>query len=313
MNKRELVLDVLNKNKKQEYTPAAFFLHFDENCHRGQAAVNKHLEYFRHTGMDFVKIQYENVFPVIAEIKKPDDWAEMPLYKKDFYEDPLHIVDSLVQRIKKEALVIMTLYSPYMCAGHTSRGKITDHIKEGPEKTKKGMQIITESLMIFVKECIKLGIDGFYHSTQGGESDTFDDPALFKECVKPYDLILMKEIERSCIFNILHICDYNGSYSDLTPFLDYPGHVVSCGLELRSEKLTGKDVSRMFERPYMGGLDRKGVIVSGSKDQIKKAVEAALQSAPEKFILGADCTIPSEVNWDNIKTAIETAHAYSSD
>lgn len=310
MSRREMVLDLLNKNKKQEMIPAAFFLHFDEIYQRGQAAVDKHLEYFRHTGMDFVKIQYENKFPARPEISRPEDWEKMPLYKKDFYEDPLKIVDGLVRKVKKEALVIMTLYSPFMCAGHTTDGQVTKHLKENPERVKKGMEIVTESLMIFVKGCIKLGIDGFYHSTQGGESLRFNDPSLFKKYIKPYDLILMEELNRSCPFNILHVCDYHGGYSDLSPFLDYPGHVVNCSLELGKRKLTGKEISKMFGRPFMGGIDRKGVILSGKENEIKKTVKEVLNTAPDKFILGADCTIPSEVNWDNIRTAIATAHQH---
>ncbi len=310
MNKREMVLGLLDGSKKQEHIPAAFFLHFGEIYQRGQAAVDKHLEYFRYTGMDFVKIQYENKFPTRPEIKRPEDWLKMPLYKKDFYEDQLNIVDGLVKKAKKDALVIMTLYSPFMCAGHASDDQITEHIKENPEKAKKGMEVVTESLMIFVKECVKLGIDGFYHSTQGGENFRFNDITLFKKYVKPYDLILMEEINRSCIFNILHICDYHGGYNDLSPFLDYPGHVVNCSLELGGGKLSGKEISKMFARPFMGGIERKGTILSGSKDEIKRAVNECLKTAPEKFILGADCTIPSEVNWDNIKTAIGTAHEY---
>jgi len=309
MNKRESVLSLLNKDKKQEYIPAGIFLHFDEIYHRGQAAIDKHIEFYQHTGMDFVKIQYENNFPFIPEIKKPDDWANMPLYKKDFYEDQLNIVDGLVKKAKKEALVIMTLYSPFMCAGLTSKDHITENIKEDPEKARKGIEIITESLMIFVKECIKLGIDGFYHSTQGGESFRFDDFSLFKDCIKPYDLILMEEINRSCEFNILHICDYHGGYNDLTPFLDYPGHVVNCSLEIGSEKLTAKEAFNMFRRPYMGGIDRKGVIVNGNKDEVKRMVKEVLDNAPEKFILGADCTVPTD-NWDNIKITISTAHEH---
>ena len=50
----------------------------------------------------------------------------------------------------------------------------------------------------------------------------------FIECIKPYDLTVMEEIDRSCVFNILHVCDYEGGYDDLAPFLDYPGHVVNC-------------------------------------------------------------------------------------
>ena len=164
--------------------------------------------------------------------------------------------------------------------------------------------------MIFVKECIKLGVDGFYHSTQGGEIHRFEDKALFKECIKPYDLVVMEEINRSCIFNILHVCDYHDGYDDLTPFLDYPGHVVNCSLELGDRELTGKEVSNMFERPFMGGIERKGPILTGSKDEIKSAVKEACSNKPDKFFLGADCTVPSEVDWDNLKTAIEAAHEY---
>jgi uroporphyrinogen decarboxylase len=74
--------------------------------------------------------------------------------------------------------------------------------------------------------------------------------------------------------------------------------------------MTGQEVSEMFGRPYMGGLDRKGIIATGSQAEIKQEVEAVLQDAPDKFILAADCTLPGDVDWDNIKTAIDTAHAY---
>jgi uroporphyrinogen decarboxylase len=310
MNKRDLVLSLLDKDKKQEVIPAAFFLHFDEIYHRGQAAIDKHLEFFRYTDMDFVKIQYENVFPIIPEIQKPADWENMPLYNKEFYEDQLNIVGELIKEAQKEALIIMTLYSPFMCAGHTSALHVIEHLKENPAKTKKGIEIISESLMIFVKECIKLGVDGFYHSTQGGESHTFNDSALFKEYIKPYDLILMEEINRTCEFNILHVCDYHDGYDDLTPFLDYPGHIVNCSLKLGTEKLSARQVSQMFGRPFMGGLDRLGTIFSGNRDEIQKAVDAQCSRKSSKFLLGADCTVPSEVDWDNLKTAIEAAHGF---
>ena len=311
MNQRDRVLRLLDKTAPQEYVPAAFFTHFDPSCHRGQAAIDKHLEYFRYAGMDFVKIQYEHAFPRRPEIQTPGDWAGMPLYGKDFYQDPLDVVQGLVKEAKGEALVLMTLYSPFMCAGHTTSGQmITEHIAQDPEAAKRGMEIITESVMIFVRECIRLGVDGFYASTQGGESERFADPALFEECIKPYDLAIMEEMDRSCIFNILHICDYNAGYDDLTPFTDYPGHVVNCSLAVGSESITAKEASEMFDRPFMGGMERKGVIAHGSVGEVKQAVEALLSEAPEQYILGADCTVPSDTDWDVLRTAISTAHGY---
>jgi len=194
----------------------------------------------------------------------------------------------------------------------TSSDLVMAHIRENFQQVKRGMEIITDSLMIFVKECIRLGVDGFYTSTQGGECGRINDVALFNECIKPYDLALMEEINRSCIFNILHICDYHQPYTDLSRFLDYPGHVVNCSLELaEGKKISAKEVAQLFKRPFMGGIERLGVIAAGQPAEIQKAADEALRIAPERYILGADCTVPGNTPWDNLKIAIDAAHGFS--
>ena len=52
--KRELILSLINEDKPQEYFPAGFFIHFGEGYKSGEAAIQKHLEYFRFTNMDFM-------------------------------------------------------------------------------------------------------------------------------------------------------------------------------------------------------------------------------------------------------------------
>ena len=309
MNKRNLVLDLLDSSKTPAAIPAGFFLHFDPVFQRGQNAVDKHLEFFRYTGMDFVKIQYEQVFPQIAGIQRPQDWAKMPSYGLDFYENQLQVVDGLVKAAKGEAVVIITLYSPFMCACHTTSDTlVTQHIDENPDAVKLGMEAITASLMSFVKACIQLGVDGFYTSTQGGEAGRWADSTRFDQCIRPYDLALMNQASASCPFNILHVCDYQRSYDDISRFVDYPGQVVNSSLEVGGRVLSARHVAQMFGRPYMGGLVRKGVIATGTKEAIRAAVKAAVADAPERFILGADCTVPGETPWENLRTAIETAH-----
>ena len=312
MNKRELVLQVLDESKQQTYIPAAFFLHFDPQYHHGQAAIDKHLEYFRFTDMDFVKIQYETVFPYREEIRKPEDWLQMPLYGMDFYQDQVEIARGLVQAAGKEALVIQTLYSPFMCAGHTVGGeRLMQHLLENPQPVRQGIEIITESLRTFVRACINAGVDGFYHSTQGGETSRLEGSALFEECVKPFDLSLMNEINEKCEFNILHVCDYVDGYTDLTPFLDYPGDVVNCSLTLGEQHLNPQQIVEMFGRPFMGGVERLGTIQNGSPSDVQEMTRSILVTAPERYLLGADCTIPSTVDWENIRAAIQVAHAHA--
>jgi len=310
-NKRDAMLSLLDKKARQDYIPAAFFIHFDKAFHFGQPAVEKHLEYFRYTGMDFVKIQYERTFPPIPDIKRPEDWRKMPSYGLDFYQPVLEAVQGLVKAAKSEALVLMTLYSPFMCAGHTtSLPLVTAHLQEDPEPVRKGLEAITSSLTLFVRECIRLGVDGFYASTQGGEVGRFRDPRLFTDHVKPFDLVLMNETKRSCPFNILHVCDYHAPYSDLSPFVDYPGHIVNCNPQLSSRKLAWSEIAQMFGRPCMGGMDRHGIIASGSAQDISKAVTQALTEASTPFVLGADCTLPGDIKWENIRSAIAAAHAF---
>ncbi|HSM23818.1 MAG TPA: uroporphyrinogen decarboxylase family protein [Anaerolineaceae bacterium] len=312
MNKRELVMQVLEENKPQAYIPAGFFIHFDPKYHHGQAAIDKHLEYFHYTGMDFVKIQYEKVFPFRKEILNPEDWVNMPKYGIEFYQEQVEVARGLVKAAGKDALVIMTLYSPFMCARDTVGGvMLVKQIRENPEAVKKGMEIITESLRIFVRACIEAGVDGFYHSTQGGETNRFEGSPLFDECIKPFDLSLMNEINEKCHFNILHICDYIASYSDLTPFLEYPGHVVNSSLTLGKRTITAQQVVDLFQRPFMGGVERLGTIANGTPAEIETMIRQVLKNAPHRYILGADCTLPSTVDWDNIRLAISLAHSES--
>jgi uroporphyrinogen decarboxylase len=310
-NKREAMLSLRSGGPGPGYVPAAFFLHFDERARLGRPAVEKHLEYFRATGMDFVKIQYERSFPAIPEIRTPGDWKAMPKHGIDFYKPQLEVVEGLVKAAAHEALVLCTLYSPFMLAGQVAgRAQLIEHVEQDGEAVRRGLDTITESLLGFVRECCRLGVDGFYASTQGGEKGTFSDPGLFAKYVTPYDLRVLEEIDRTCRFNILHVCDYEAPYADLSPFTKYPGHVVSCSPALTTGDVPLRDLAKQFGRPIMGGMDRKGIIGTGTDEAIRREALRVLKSAPDRFVLGADCTVPAEARWSGIRAAIDTAHTF---
>lgn len=310
MNKRDALLDLIHGGSSQDYTPAAFFMHFDPAYHAGQAAVDKHLEYFHATGMDFVKVQYEQRLPPAPPIHRAEDWAQIPLYAESFFEPTLRVVEGLVQAAHDEALVVMTLYSPFMLAMQLAGGvDMAEHLRQNPDAVAQGLSTMTENVLTLVRGCLRAGVDGFYASTQGGETFRFGGEDLFQRHIKPTDLAVWEEI-KGCSFNLLHICDYVGGYDDLTPFLDYPGHVVNCSLTLGDRTLLPTEVAQLFGRPYMGGLERKGVIATGTAAEIRTAVGSVLAQAPDRFILGADCTVPSDTPWENLKTAIDAAHQH---
>jgi uroporphyrinogen decarboxylase len=312
MNKRDTVLDLINSPTPSTYVPAAFFMHFDRAFHQGQAAIDKHLAFFGATGMDFVKIQYEQSLLPTASIATLADWAHAPRCDEGFFEETIRVAEGLVKAAKAEALVIMTVYSPFMWAAQLAGMEtLAKHFQEHPDIVRAGLEIMTENVLMLVRGCRRAGVDGFYISSQGGEAFRFPGTDIFRRYIRPTDLAVWDAVQ-SCPFNILHICDYAGAYDDLTPFLDYGGHVVNCSLTLGEKTLRPADVARMFGRPFMGGLERKGVIATGSLEEIRRAAESVLAEAPERFILAADCTVPSETPWEHIKIAIDTAHQYRS-
>jgi uroporphyrinogen decarboxylase len=310
MNHRDTLLDLIQNQVPSAYVPAAFFMHFDPAYHQGQVAVDKQLEFFRSTGMDFIKIQYEQIQPSYPPITKPEDWLHVPLVGEDFFEPTIRVVEGLVKAAGKDALVLLTVYSPFMWAAHLDpTGLIGPHLQDRPRAVSQGLEIMIENVLKLVRGCMRAGVDGFYVSTQGGEAFRFPNSDFFQKYVKPTDLAVWSEIQ-ACPFNILHICDYVGGYTDLSPFLDYPGHVVNSSLKLGERSLTPSEASDLFKRPFMGGLERKGLIATGSPAAIRQHVQELLAQAPARFILAADCTIPSETPWDNLKAAIAAAHEF---
>jgi uroporphyrinogen decarboxylase len=291
------------------YTPAAFFLHFGNDYKAGSAAAKRHLEFFRHTSMDFLKIQFEQTYSRQEFLQKPADWAKLKLAGLDFYEPLLQTVRELVKAEKKNSLILMTLYSPFMCAGQCATAPVLlRHLEENPEAVKKGLEILTESQLLFVRACIKEGVDGFYTSTQGSEAKRFSTSAIFGKYVRPFDLVAMREIQSACQFNILHVCDFVAPYANYDAVYDYPGHIVNCNVKLTGGRMSAQDITKLFKRPFMGGMDRHGVIATGTPAQVEAEIRQVVKNSGRPIMLGADCTVEAGTSWDRLKHAISVAH-----
>jgi uroporphyrinogen decarboxylase len=309
INKRARMMQWLAGKTEPGYTPAAFFLHFGPEHRNGLPAARRHDEFFRSTGMDFVKIQFEQTYERQPFLQSPSDWSKLKLQKLDFYEPLLVTTRELVRQNKKNALVLMTLYSPFMSAGQCASAPVLQqHLEENPDAVKKGFEILTESQRLFVKACIKAGVDGFYMSTQGSEAKRFRNPEIFRQYIKPFDLVSMKEAQSACPMNILHVCDYHMPYADYDAVRDYPGHVVNCNTVLTGRTMSLQEVGEFFSRPVMGGMDRHGILAKGSKEELHAEIRRVLKEAPRQFILGADCTVDSATDWNRLRDAIAVAH-----
>ena len=308
-NKKEVMDQFVAGKLNPSYVPAAFFIHFGVGKTVGEAAVKAQMEYLLATDMDILKVQFEQFVPRIRDLDTPEGWENFRPIPEDFYRPTLDVIKRLQDVAGHSVYVLPTIYSTFQVATQgLGPANILEGAKNHPEALKKILDSYTDALLWLIKECKAAGIEGFYLPTQGGETKFYECPGFFDNFVKPYDLKVMEEANKDTKMNILHICDWEGTYDDLSRFADYPGQIVNTPLVVDEKPFTLEDGYKLFKRPVLGGLDRKKEIIHSSEEEVAKLVNQVLAKAPKgKVMLGAECTV-SEAPLGNIRTAVYTAH-----
>ena len=312
-NRRERILQVLDQSRPNEYVPAGFFLHFENKL--GRKAVQDHKDFYRATNMDFVKVFYEIVVPQL-DIKTGKDWEKVPVYGEEFFAPQVAVIEDLAREFGQEAFILPTVYSPLALAAQTL-GKRGDDLKklgeQDPVAFGKAIKNLSLSIENYLRAARRHGADGFYVSSQGGDGNLLS-AKVWQEQVRQWDKHVAEVANEIGEINILHICDYGAPFKNaeaLYAFTDYPASIINVPLNFSDgSTLDLKEAQRRFGRPIFGGLERLGVIATGSVEEAKAAVDKVLESAPQNFILGADCTVPGETDWEKLRAVIDYAHTW---
>jgi uroporphyrinogen decarboxylase len=304
MNKVERVRAALN-GAEVDRVPASFWLHFPKGKRHGVAALQSHMDYYRATSVDFLKVMNEHPYEGNVDLNVPSDWRALrpaPISSL-FFQQQLDEVKLIVDAIGNDCLVITTIFGPFSGGNHASNNKVTEHLKADPSSVSAGLATIAESLTEFAQACIDAGAAGIYYSAQGGEDDRFTEQE-FTQYIKPHDLTVLHALDGLGEFNLLHIC---GDRIRLPLYADYPSHAVNWAANKANLNL--KQGYSLFKRTIVGGLHDRGVIVNGSRDEIQATVHQVISDfGTRSFMLGADCTVPTEINLDNVRAAVEATN-----
>ena len=311
-NRRERILQVLDQSRPNEYVPAGFFLHFENKL--GRKAVEDHKAFYKATNMDFVKVFYEIAVPKI-DIQSGKDWEKVPVYSEEFFAPQVAVIEDLAREFGKEAFILPTVYSPLALA-HQTLGRGKDFKKLVEEDTKafgKAIKNLSLSIENYLRSARKHGADGFYVSSQGGDGNSIS-PKIWKEQIREWDKHVSEVAAEIGLINILHICDYGTPYKNaeaLYEFADYPASIINVPLKFSDgSTLNLKEAQKRFGRPIFGGLERLGVIAKGSIEEAKAEVDKVLKDASPNFILGADCTVPGDTDWEKLRAVIDYVHTW---
>ena len=311
-NRRERILQVLDQSRPNEYVPAGFFLHFENKL--GRKAVEDHKAFYKATNMDFVKVFYEIAVPKI-DIQSGKDWEKVPVYSEEFFAPQVAVIEDLAREFGKEAFILPTVYSPLALAHQTlGRGKdFKKLIEEDPKAFGQAIKNLSLSIENYLRSARKHGADGFYVSSQGGDGNTIS-PKIWKEQIREWDKHVSEVANEIGLINILHICDYGTPYKNaeaLYEYADYPASIINVPLKFSDgSTLNLKEAQKRFGRPIFGGLERLGVISKGTLEEAKAEVDKVLKDAAPNFILGADCTVPGDTDWEKLRAVIDYAHTW---
>lgn len=299
------------KGESPDRVPAAFWLHFPESMHHGEPAVKAHLDFLAQTETDILKVMNENLLPC-RSITRADEWRHVrPLNLSDsFVADQLDIIKAIADKVGDRVVVITTIHGVFASAFHTAfgrddyeakRGGLAAHFRERPKLVKAAFQAIAEGLVALTYASLEAGAQGIYYASLGGERSVLTDEE-FEELIKPLDLAVLQAAEGAEAFNVLHICK---DYVNMERYVDYRPQVVNWAVHENNPPLI--EGRELFPGSVLlGGLDdRAGVLVTGTVQEIEQAVIATIQEmGTTGLILGADCTLPTEIAYERIRHAV---------
>lgn len=297
--------------------PASFWVHFRPEFRNGSAMAQAHLEFYRRTDMDFLKVMNDNPYCLVGvdRIDTPVEWRKLkPTSRKSkIYQEYLDGLKEILDAVGHETLVIVTVFNPFATANDNHTGNldysdaffstITEHLRQDPESTAQGLAVIAQSLAEFSQECIRAGAAGIFFSANGGERERFT-PDEFNRYIKPSDLDVLQAAQQAgAEFNLLHIC---GAGQRLESYVDYPVQAVNWAPQMNNLSLA--EGRKLFMQTILGGMDQHGAIRTGPREAVEQEVSQVLKEiGRESFILGAGCAVVGEVPTEHFVWAREAA------
>lgn len=304
MNKRERVKAAL-RGEVVDRVPGAFWMHFPPESCNGHAMARAHLDFYRSTDPDFLKVMNDNPYELVGvdRIDRPADWRRLrpatrgSRVRVEYLDGLKEILDAVGQ----EAPVIVTVFNPFATANDNRSGQldfsdatfdgITAHLREDPGSTCRGLNAIAESLAEFSRDCIEAGAAGIFFSANGGEHGRFS-PDEFRDLIEASDrLVLEAAREAGGEFNLLHVC---GAGQRLQSYADYPVHAVNWAPQMDNPTLA--EGRKIFRQAIVGGMVQAGVLATGPRPMIEDEARRALAEAGARhFMLSAGCAVAGDV------------------
>lgn len=286
--------------------PAGFWSHFPSDAATGRAMADAHIDFYRRSGVDFVKVMNDNPYRLagVERIERPSDWAGLRPEPRDSRgrREYLDGLKAILDAVGHEAPVIVTVFNPFATANDNRSGSldfsdltfggITAHLREDPVSTAAGLRVIAESLAGLASDCVQAGAAGIFFSANGADRGRFTAEEFERHIAATDRIVLGAARDAGATFNLLHVC---GADQRLEAYVDYPVDVVNWAPQMGNPSLV--EGRALLGKTVLGGLDQDGPLTGPSCDAIEHEVRAVVTAVGTRsFMLGAGCAVSGEVD-----------------
>ena len=317
MDKRERIAAAI-AGEATDRVPCGFWHHFDKKDAFGEASVRAHLDFYEATDADVLKVMNEHMYRLEQEIRCAEDWRKVrpvPFERTD-YPDYIGEFRAIRRAVPSDVPLWATIHGALVSAyhatdtpGHFSNpdNRVSCHLRENPEAVKGALMAVAETLSDLCDRLIDAGADGIYYAALGGEETRFSRE-LLEEAVIPADRYVIDRVKARGATAVLHICKEK---VQLPAYRSIDADVFNWAVHDCRYSLA--DGRALFPgKALLGGFDdRSGVLVDGSEEAIVSETNAILREAgTARFILGADCTLPDNVELWRVRAAKRAARDF---
>lgn len=326
-DRRQLVFDAFD-NKKTERVPVGFWFHFapdDLFTNKPEIIrrnVEGHFKFYDTFKPDFVKLMSDGYFrypnPTLAKVEKAEDLLQAKSgLVDDWIDAQAKLVKELTDHFGSEAASFYNIFAPATVLGFVleeSKSGLTlvELIQNHSETLAYVLNVIKQDLArLAFKVITEGGADGIYLSTKNIQ-DKAVSKELYHNYITPSEQGVLNVANAVSDYNILHICGYEGARNDLSVYKDYEVKVINWAVVV--ERVSLKEGKKLFGgRAVIGGFDNttNGVLYKGSKEEVERETKRLLEEAGTTgVILGADCTIPSDIPMERLEWVRKAAESY---
>ncbi len=336
MSKKQLVLDAFDA-KPVERVPVGFWFHFakESEFYDGLANpavidtnINGHLNFYNAFRPDFVKLMSDGYFgypgAVITNAKSAEDlFAASPIgADHPWIRDQAELAGRLNAAFGDDVATFYNVFSPatffrFLLGGIGSDGEkiLADFLLQDEAAVRHALNVIAEDLSDLARAVISEGRStGIYLSVKNVQ-DSRISKEVYRRAVTPSEKKVLAAAHEGSAYNILHICGYEGSRNNLSLYADYDVKAINWAVTVEGVSL--KEGKKLFGgRTVIGGFGntKQSLLYAGSREDIEQYTKELLEDVGTTgVIIGADCTIPSDIDLNRLSWVRDKAAALSAD